>query len=398
MSDTTVGPVIAVGLAVPTAMVFVSDRESEDVLRQALSDVGVHDSRFTKGTVETATTVLATEATPRLLIVDISGVEDPLARIEELAAKCEPEVKVVAIGDRNDIILYRQLRNAGVTEYFFKPLVRDMIKRLCNTILIGGQDDKSLSAHDGKLIFVLGVRGGVGATTIAVNAAWRLASKAQRWVMLVDMDLETGDAALQLGATPTNALREALEQPERVDRLFLERGTVHVTERLDLMATLQPLGASSAVNQDALGGLIDKLVRRYRFVFIDLAEHLAAKLFEVLQKPSTCILVSDAGLASARELVRWLEWMGPNSSERRTMHVLNMSGGDGGLPEKEFLRAVGRAPDVTIPYSRDIAIASNLGVKATQKCAALNRGVDSLLRELAGEPEAPQSLLSRIFG
>jgi pilus assembly protein CpaE len=63
------------------------------------------------------------------------------------------------------------------------------------------------------------------------------------------------------------------------------------------------------------------------------------------------------------------------------------------------LRAVGQAPDVTIPYSRDIAIASNLGVKATQKCAALDRGMDMLLRELAGEAAtAPRSLLRRIFG
>ncbi len=398
MTDMAVAPVVGVGLAAPTAMVFVSDRESEDLIRQALGDVGVHGAKFTKGTVQTATTVLATEATPRLLVVDISGVENPLARIDELAAKCEPEVNVVVIGDQNDIVLYRRLRNAGITEYFFKPLVLDMVKRHCNSILSGGHKDKSLSARDGKLIFVLGVRGGVGATTICVNAAWRLANKAQRWVMLVDMDQETGDAALQLGATPTDALREALEKPARVDRLFLERGSLHVTERLDLMATLQPLGASKAVNEDALGGLIDKLVRRYRFVFVDLPEHVAAKHFEVLHKPSTCILVSDAGLASARELARWFEWIGPNASERRTMHVLNMSDGAGALPETEFLRAVGRAPDVTIPYSRDIAIASNLGVNSTQKCAVLNRGLETLLRELAGEPPAPRSLLNRIFG
>jgi pilus assembly protein CpaE len=399
MTDTTVGPAITVRLAAQTAMVFVSDRETEDVLRQALSDVGVHDAEFAKGTIETATKVLAKEATPRLLIVDITGVENPLACIDELAAKCEPEVKVVVIGDRNDIILYRQLRNAGVTEYFFKPLVHDMVKRLCNSILSGDGDDKSESPRGGKLVFVLGVRGGVGATTIAVNAAWRLANKAQRWVMLVDMDLESGDAALQLDATPTSALREALETPARVDRLFLERGTLHVSERLDLMATLQPLGACIAVNEDAFSGLIDKLLGRYRFVLIDLTAHAASKLFRELQKPSTCILVSDASLVSARELVRWREWIGPNSSERRTMHVLNMSGSDGSLPETEFLRAVGQAPDVTIPYSRDIAIASNLGVKATQKCAALDRGMDMLLRELAGEAAAaPRSLLSRIFG
>ena len=95
MTDTAVVPVTGIGVAAPTAMVFVSDRASEDLLRQALSDVGVRGAKFTKGTVQTATAVLV--ATPRLLIVDISGLQNPLARIEELAAKCEPEVN-----DRGD--------------------------------------------------------------------------------------------------------------------------------------------------------------------------------------------------------------------------------------------------------------------------------------------------------
>lgn len=399
MSDLTVGPSVAGRLAAPTAKVFVSDQDSEEVLRRALSDIGVDDAEFTKGTVETATAALATQASPRLLFVDVSGIEDPLARIDELAARCEPEVNVVAVGDRNDIILYRRLKNAGIAEYFFKPLVRDMVKRVCNSILSGGHDEKTTNPRGGKLVFVLGVRGGVGATTIAVNAAWRLAEKGQRWVMLVDMDLENGDSALQLDAMPTNALQEALEKPERVDKLFLERGTLHVSQRLDLLASLQPLGGGIALKEDTVRALIDKLLQRYRFVFIDLPPVVAVKLIDVLHQPSTCVLVSNASLASARELGRWREWIGPNSSERRTMHVLNMCGGDGGLPEAEFVRAVGQAPDVTIAYSRDIAAASNLGVKATQKCAVLDRGLAKLLRDLAGEPaEAPRSVFSRIFG
>lgn len=400
MSDLTSVPVLASSrLAAPTAKIFVRDQETEDVLRRALIDIGVEDGEFTRGNVETATAALARAPTPRLLVVDISGVEDPLTRIDELAARCEPEVNVVTIGDRNDIILYRQLRNAGVTEYFFKPLVRDMVKRVCAQILRGGYDEKSSSPRGGKLVFVLGVRGGVGATTIAVNAAWRLANKGQRWVMLLDMDLEGGDAALQLDATPSNALQEALEKPERVDKLFLERGTLHIGQRLDLLASLQPLGASVKVKEEAFRGLIDKLLQRYRFVFVDLPATSATRFIDVLHQPSTCILVSNASLASVRELVRWRDWIGPNSSERRTMHVLNMSSADGALPEAEFLRAAGQAPDVTIPYNRDVAIASNLGVKATQKCSALDRGLAKLLSDLAGEPAiAPRSVLSRMFG
>ncbi len=185
------------GEVAPAAKIFVSDQDSEGVIRQALSDLGVDDAVFTKGTVETATADLATKASPRLLFVDLSGVEDPVARLYDLADRCEPSVSVVAIGDRNDIILYRDLKNAGISEYFFKPLIIDLVKATCNSVLSGGHEH-STSPRTGKLVFVLGVRGGVGATTIAANAAWYLAERRQRWVMLVDLDLQNGDLALQL--------------------------------------------------------------------------------------------------------------------------------------------------------------------------------------------------------
>jgi pilus assembly protein CpaE len=384
--------------AAPTAKVFVADQDTEGVIRQALGDLGIDDAQFSKGTIETATAALATQASPRLLIVDISGVEDPLARIDDLAARCEPDVRVVVVGDRNDIILYRHLKSSGIAEYYFKPLVRDLVKRTCNSVLSGGHDI-SPDARTGKLIFVLGVRGGVGATTIAANAAWRLAGKGQRWVILLDLDMQNGDAALQLDSAPSHALREAFEKPERVDKLFLERGTLHASQRLDVLASLEPLSENITLTDESVLSLLGKLLHRYRFIFVDLPSSVAVGLIRVLRQPSTCVLVSNSSLASAREMARWREWIGPNSPERRTLHILNMLGADGGLPEAEFIRAAGQAPDIIIPYDREIAVASVLGVKAMQKCAVLNRGLAELLRDLAGEPaETPRSILSRIFG
>ncbi len=383
----------------PTAKVFVSERETEGVIRQALDDLGVDDAEYTRGTVETASAALATQASPRLLVVDLSGVEDPLARIDDLAARCEPDVSVVAVGDRNDIILYRHLKDSGVTEYYFKPVVRDLVKRTCGGALSGAGHNKSAGSRGGKLIFVLGVRGGVGATTIAANAAWRMSEKGQRWVMLVDLDMQSGDAALQLDTAPSHALREAFEKPERVDKLFLERGTIHASQRLDVLASLEPLGGNTPLSEDVVLSLFEKLLRRYRFIFVDLPPNVAVGLLKVLHQPSTCVLVSNASLASARELARWRAWIGPNSPERRTLHILNMARVDGGLPEAEFIRVAGQAPDISIAYDRCIASASNLGVKSTHKCDALNRGLAQLFRDLLGEPtETPRSIFSRIFG
>lgn len=384
--------------AAPTAKIFVADQDSEGVIRQSLDDLGIDDVEFTTGTVETAIATLATETSPRLLVVDISDLVDPVSRIDELAERCEPDIGVIVIGKRNDITLYRELKDAGVTEYFFKPLVRDLVKLACNRILTG-EPDTAANRRTGKIVFVLGVRGGVGATTIATGAAHHLAGLRQSWVMLVDLDLQHGDAALQLDVSPSHSLTEALEKPDRVDKLFIERGRIHVAERLDLLASLETLDHKAVIAEDAVLSLFGKLSRRYRFIFVDLPASEAVGLMRVLHQPSTCVLISDGSLASARDIVRWREPIGPNTPERKTLHVLNMKGAANCLTATEYARAIGQAPDITIPFDREIAAASNFGVKATQKCEELNRGISRLLRDIAGEPEEPPpSILKRIFG
>ena len=380
-----------------TVQVFVRDEDSSTTLRQSFGNLNLRDAQFVTGNIETAVEALSHKPSPRLLIVDISGVADPLPHVNELANVCEPNTDVIAIGDRNDIVLYRSLKYAGVAEYFFKPLVADVVTRTCDSILNG--TTTQLTSRTGKLVFVLGVRGGVGATTIAVNTAWQLAETRQRWVMLLDLDLQGGDSALQLDAVPSHALREAVEHPERVDKLFLERAVISVDQRIDLLASLEPLGEPIVFNKAAVLALLISLLQRYRFVFVDLPASAAAQLMQVLDIPSMCVLVSDGTLASARDTARWIAWMGANTPERTVLHILNQHGAPDALPDPEFAHAVGRAPDITVPYDKEIAAASILGVKGTQKCAALRRGLAPLLRHLAGEQVTIRSsLLKRIFG
>ena len=91
----------------------------------------------------------------------------------------------------------------------------------------------------------------------------------KRWVLLIDLDLFNGDAALQLDAAPSHALAEAIEHPDHVDELFLERGVIHVTARLDLLASLEPLDGRVDVEESGLLSILQILLLRYRFVFID---------------------------------------------------------------------------------------------------------------------------------
>ena len=150
--------------------------------------------------------------------------------------------------------------------------------------------------------------------------------------MLLDLYTVWGDAALQLDTRPTHALTEALQNPDRVDELFLYRGTIHVTPRLDLLASLERLGEEVTVNEHAVTALLKSLLQRYRFVFVDIPAPLAARLPQVMRLPSLCILVGDASLASARDVARWRELLGQNTPDRTTLHILNDNEVPGTVP------------------------------------------------------------------
>jgi len=393
---TPVRAAVTAQAAAPLVMVYVRDRDSEGIIRQSLSDLGIRDSRFITGGIGVAIKELAQQASPRLLIVDIGGVADPVARIHALGEVCEPGTGVIAIGDANDIILFRELKDAGVFEYFFKPLVSNLVSRACNNVLTGSSDQQQ--ARTGKLVFGLGVRGGVGNTTLLVRLAWNLAQVRLRRVIVVDLDLYSGDAALQLDAVPTHALREALEHPERVDDLFLERGVTHVTDRLHLLASLEPIAALATWEEEGVLALLEKLLRSYHYVFVDIPPTRASWLTRTLHLPSICVLVSDGTLVSARDVARWREHIGPNSPERTTLHILNKSAAPGSLPTEEFERAAGQPPDIVVPYEREIAVAAKLGRQGMEKSTALQRGLALMLRYIAGEQvKAQRSLLERWF-
>lgn len=399
MTDTLVTPTVAPARAgTRTTQVFVPDAESATTIRQAVGNLGLADAEFVVGNVATATERLSRQPSPRLLIVDVSGLDNPVGAIDTLAEVCEPNTGVIVIGDRNDIVLYRDLKQAGVFEYFFKPLVGTLVTRACSAVLTGNVEARA-PARTGKVVFVLGVRGGVGATTIAVNTAWYLAEARQRWVMLLDLDMQSGDAALQLDAAPSHALREAFEHPERVDKLFIERAAIHIDHRIDILASLEPIGELVDIDDNSFRSLLDKLLTRYRFIFVDLPPTVAMRLMQSLQMPSTCVLVGNGTLASARDVARWREWIGSNTPDRTTVHVLNQHGAPGSLPDAEFVRAAGRAPDIVIPYDKEISVANTLGIKGAPQGTALKRALAPLLRHLSGEQvTAQRSILRRLLG
>lgn len=380
-----------------TAIAYVSDTESAAAMVRSFADLGFVDSRVVHGTIDLALGELAQHGAPSFLVVDVSGIDDPMARINRLAGACGAETRIIAVGDRNDIVLYRDMKAVGVAEYFFKPLMSSVMTRV-----LGGLASGIVEPHGprtGKLVLALGVRGGVGATTIATQIAWVLAERHERYVLMVDLDLQSGDAAHQLNAHPSHALLEALDRPDRVDDLFLDRGAIKVTPHLALLAAGEPLSDLVAPQQERVLQLLGALTHRYRFVIVDMPLVMALKLPKVLQLANVLLLVSDGSQIAAQEITRWRDRIGHNTPGRSILHVLNKKGGDGALPDGDFIRALAQPPDVAITYDRRIAKAGQKGAGALYASGVMQSGIATLIRELAGvRDEPPRSRWQRWFG
>jgi len=396
MTDAPASPPDWSGGPQPNALVYVRDKESEGVIRQCLLGLGVTDAVFRSGLVDGAIAEMSSQPALKLLIVD-TGPEVDLAAVSKLLSACSPSTGVIVLGQSSDLSLYRHLRDAGVAEYIFKPLVSTLVAKACQRVLTGARGREG--PPPGQLVSVMGVRGGAGATTIAVRTAWALSQSPPRPVLMLDGQFRFGDAALQLDAAPNDALSTALQSVERVDDLFLERGVIRVSDHLDLMATLAPLDQPPQFSEDAAITLIERVLRRYRYVVLDVPGMDAALMPRALQIPATIVLVSDGRLASARDVRRWREALGTGGPDRSILHLLNRQGSPGDLPAEDFARACGQAPDIVLPYSRDIAVAGNMGIRARPDCPDLQRGLAPLLERVAGRP-APHDrpLLARLFG
>ena len=148
-------------------MAFVCDGDTEASLSSCLSHLPFPNPTIKRGGIPKAIQHLGVERSPETIIVDISGVEMPVSRVHDLVELCDPGITVIAIGDRNDVGLYRDLIQAGISEYIVKPVTAQLLAKALSPApqAAGGSQ---ISRKLGRLVAVVGARGGVGVTTLAI--------------------------------------------------------------------------------------------------------------------------------------------------------------------------------------------------------------------------------------
>jgi pilus assembly protein CpaE len=365
-------------------MAFVTDAASEATLRDGLADATPTSFEVLRGGIRAAVSAMQKIATPRSLVVDISGEQEPLSALHDLSQVVEPDVHVLVVGEITDLNFYRELtRGMGAVEYLPKPLTRDMVMRLFAPVIVG-RPTAAPELSGGRVITVTGARGGVGATSIAVSLAWHFGVERNRHTVLLDPDLQTGTAALYLEAPTGPGLRAALEMPDRIDDLFLERASQVLKDRLHVLVGQESAGDRPVYAADAAPRLLAALRRRYNLVVVDVPFQPVPLYRDLLDLASQRVIVFEPTLAGARDALRLRALHDGQSQSSPTVLVLNRAGMPGGLTQAQIEDALEGRVNITIPdLPKRLAVAANMGQPAIRQRSFFRLRVGDLARLVA---------------
>jgi pilus assembly protein CpaE len=367
-------------------LAFVGDTDTFAVIDQVVGELMLPHASIRQGSVKEAVKHLGEQRSPRLLLIDVSGSDLPLSDINALADVCEPGVTVVAVGDRNDCGLFRDLLQHGVADYLVKPITPNLLQK---AILSATEQTGVIKGNHklGKLVAVTGTRGGVGATTVAASVAWLIAHERRRRVALVDLDLQFGTVALSLDLEPSHGLREALENPNRIDGLFMDRVLIQHSERLFVLSAEESPDETLLLDYGAVELLMTELRNKFHYVIVDVPRSPNACTQQILQSATDLLLVTDLSLAGMRDTMRLTGMLPTTNASCNTVLVVNRVGEhkQGEMPRAEFEKGVSRKLDLLLPFdARTVAAATNFGQPVASAKGPVAAGLREITARLCG--------------
>jgi pilus assembly protein CpaE len=355
-----------------------------------------------EGGVAAAMQYYVNETTPNLLIIEGAG--DPrelLGDLDSLAEYCDENIKVVVVGQTNDIRLYRELMRRGVSEYLVAPLDPVQMIRAISALFADPE-----APFTGKTLAITGVKGGVGASSIAHNLAWALTERCKVNATLVDLDLNFGTTGLDFNQDTAATIADALMSPDRFDDAVMGRLISKATDRLSLFTAPATLDRTYNLDPETYTRVLDQVRGSVPFMVLDLP-HIWTDWFKsTVISADELIIVASPDLASLRNgknLIDFLKAARPNDNPPKL--VLNMVGlpKRPEIPPKDFGQAIGIDPTLVLPFDAQLfGTAANNGQMVFDVApeSKVSLALDQLAAMITGKEiqQAKPSMLKKLLG
>ena len=366
---------------------FVCDDATSEMLRPIAVEHGWAPEKINKGGLRNAVQTLSVSASPHILFVDLSESGDPLNDINALAEVCEPGTVVIAAGQVNDVRLFRDLVSSGIQDYLLKPFTADQLREVfanAQMTVAGPRSSDPTTERAHVMTAVIGVRGGVGASTIATSIAWLFGDKSGRTTALLDLDVHFGTGALALDLEPGRGLTDAIENPSRIDGLFIERAMVRANDKLSVLSAEAPINSPLVTDGTAFHQLQEEMRASFESTVIDLPRGMLIQYPHLVHDVHVTVVVVELTLAATRDAIRILSWLKANAPSSKVLVVASRAPAAGALEitRKDFENSIERPVDFVIPAdAKLVAQAAKLGKPLAE--VASNGKVSQPLVQLA---------------
>jgi len=345
---------------------YVCDEATADVMRPVAAELGWTTESVHKGGLRNAVQTLSVSASPQILFVDLAESGDPLSDINALAEVCEPGTVVIAAGQVNDVRLYRDLVASGIQDYLLKPLHPDMLRDAfghAQAMLNAPKLVETGAERPHCSTAVIGTRGGVGASTVSTSLAWLLSERAKRSTALLDLDVHFGTGALALDLEPGRGLTDAVENPSRIDGLFIERAMVKASEKLAVLSAEAPINAPLVTDGAAFYQLQEEMRAAFECTVVDLPRGMLVNHPALMGDVQQAVVVTEMTLAAARDSIRILSWLKSHAPQTRVFVLANrVHPNQLEISRKDFEGSIERKIDWLVPFDQKLAAqAAKLG-------------------------------------
>jgi pilus assembly protein CpaE len=321
-----------------------------------------------------------------------------LALLKQVVERMPRLTTLVASSDTS-VAMIRSVLEAGAADFLTLPLnPQELSKTL---IKLSQTAMKSPTrGQDGNIITVCGARGGLGATTLAVNLAFALTTQAGVDTALVDLDLQRGDVAAFLNLTPLNSIATLAEAKGPVDDIFLAGTLTRHPRGVFVLPAPPQVEEADTVGHDHVELALQLLRSQFRYTVVDTARTVSGPIMAAFEQSDHILVLTDLsvpGVRAARRLMELIVRLGPGLERVHPIfsHVI-----PGPVSAQDAARAIGKEPFLVMP--RDDSTASgamNGGIPLNGKQSALSHAIAQLASKLAGvAPPRAKGLLQRVFG
>src|SRR5712671_2149663 len=316
--------------------------------------------RVEMGGMAAAIEAYHTSPTPNVIILETEGRGDILGGLDHLATVCDSGTRVVVIGDVNDVTLYRELVRRGVSDYVIGPVdALDVVRSICG--LYSALEAKAI----GRIVAIVGAKGGVGASTVAHNVAWAIARDVGLDPVVADLDLAFGTAGLDYNQDPSQGIANAVFSPDRVDTAFIDRLLSKCTDHLSLLAAPATLERVYDFGADAFDSIFDTLRMTTPCIVLDVPHQWSGWTKRALVGADDILIVAEPDLANLRNTKNMLNMLkSSRPNDRAPLYCLNQVG----MPKRPeidargFIKTIESPPIAAIPFdSRLFGMAANNG-------------------------------------